>query len=101
MPHQESSTERRYKPCQVLSDHQIPYVIWFEDALRHYDVPTFKFNLFLLVSDLDRAAELLIKAGWVIDSQGPRKIGNAKVELPQKHLVAPTSQTMTVLLPAE
>ncbi|KAJ5198981.1 hypothetical protein N7491_000455 [Penicillium cf. griseofulvum] len=101
MPYQESNTERRYKPCQVLSDHQIPYVIWFEDALHHYGVPTFKFNLYLLVSDLDKAAGLLVKAGWALDSQGPRKIGNAKVELPQKRLGTPTSQTITVLLPAE
>ncbi|CAI7595724.1 unnamed protein product [Penicillium discolor] len=101
MPHNESDTERRYKSCQVLSDHQIPYVIWFEDTLHHYGVPTVKFNLYLLVSDLDEAAELLVKAGWVMDSQGPRKIGNAKVEFPQKRLVSPTTKTITVLLPAE
>ncbi|KAJ5958463.1 uncharacterized protein N7479_005613 [Penicillium vulpinum] len=100
MPHQESDTERRYKPCQVLSEHQVPHVIWFEDTLHHYGVPTFMFNLYLLVSDLDEAAESLVKAGWVIDS-GPRKIGNAKVELPQKRLVSPNGQTITVLLPAE
>ncbi|KAJ5836681.1 hypothetical protein N7447_002707 [Penicillium robsamsonii] len=62
---------------------------------------TIMFNLYLLVSNLDKAAELLIKAGWVIDSQGPRKTRNAKVELLQKPLVAPTSQTIIVLLPAE
>lgn len=75
--------EIRYKPCQVLSDHQVPYVIWFEDALQHYGVPTFVFDLYLLVPDLDEAAALLVEAGWVIDAQVLPKIGNAEVELPQ------------------
>ncbi|KAJ5165222.1 uncharacterized protein N7500_007052 [Penicillium coprophilum] len=101
MSHQESSTERRYKPCQVLSNHRFPHVIWFEDALHHYGVPTLKFNLYLLVADIEKAAELLVKAGGALDSQEPRKIGNAKVELPQKRLISPTSQTITVLLPAQ
>lgn len=80
MPHHMSDTETRYKPCQVLSDHKTPYVIWFEDTLHHYGVPTLKFDLYLLVMDLDKAAELLVKAGWVLDTQGPHVIGNAKVE---------------------
>lgn len=96
-----SDTETRYKPCQVLSDHKTPYVIWFEDTLHHYGVPTLKFDLYLLVMDLDKAAELLVKAGWVLDTQGPHVIGNAKVELPQKRLVFPSSKTTTVLLPAQ
>ncbi|KAJ9484608.1 hypothetical protein VN97_g8762 [Penicillium thymicola] len=101
MPHPKSDTETRYKPCQVLSDHQTTYVIWFEDTLHHYGVPTWKFDLYLLVMDLDKAAELLVKAGWVIDTQGPHAIGNAKVELPQKRLVFPSSKITTVLLPAQ
>ncbi|KAJ5048405.1 hypothetical protein N7489_002091 [Penicillium chrysogenum] len=101
MPHHNSDTKPRYKPCQVLSDHKVPYAIWFEDTLHHYGVPTWKFDLYLLVSDLDKAAELLVEAGWVLDSQGPHQIGNARVELPQKRLISPTSKTITVLLPAQ
>ena len=98
MPHHNSDTKPRYKPCQVLSDHKVTYAIWFEDTLHHYGVLTWKFDLYLLVSDLDKAAELLVEAGWVLDSQGPHQIGNARVELPQKRLISPTSKTITVLL---
>ena len=65
----------------MLLDHQVPYVIWFEDTLRHYGVPTALFDLYLLIPDLDEAAELLVKPGWVIGSQGPHTIGSAEVEL--------------------
>ncbi|KAK4869509.1 hypothetical protein LT330_005891 [Penicillium expansum] len=101
MAHYESDSERRYKPCQVLSGNQVACAIWFEDTLHHYGVPTILFDLYLLVQDIDEAAELLVKAGWVIDSQGPHTIGNAEVELPQKRLIFPSSQAITVLLPAQ
>lgn len=91
----------RYKPCQVLSDHQVPHVIWFEDTLHHYGVPTVLFDLYLLVLDVDEAAKLLVKAGWFIDLQGPHKIGSAEVEFPQRRLVLRNSPTITVLLPAQ
>jgi hypothetical protein len=101
MPHHKSDTEPSYKLCQVLPDHQVPYAISFEDTLHHYGVPTWKFDLYLLVSDLDKEAELLVKAGWVLDSQAPHQIGNSRVELPQQRLISPTSKTITVLPPAQ
>ncbi|GAB1204397.1 hypothetical protein APSETT445_003050 [Aspergillus pseudonomiae] len=99
----ESSAETRYKPCQVFSDHQVPHAIWFEDALSHYGVPTFVFDLYILVEDIDLAADLLAKAGWTFDMQEPHLIGNAEVDLmnyPQQRLISPDGQTRTVLLPA-
>ena len=95
------SNEPRYSVCQVLSDHQVPYTIWFEDALYHYRVPTVLFDLYILVPDLDEAAAVLVTAGWVIDSQGRHKIGNAKVDFPQRRLLSPKGRTLAVLLPAE
>jgi hypothetical protein len=58
-------------------------------------------DLYFLVQDIDIAAECLAKAGWIIDTQGPFRIGNTEVELPQRGLVLPYSDIKTVLLPAE
>ncbi|KAE8139891.1 hypothetical protein BDV38DRAFT_41778 [Aspergillus pseudotamarii] len=99
----EDSVKTRYKPCQVFFDHQVLHCIWFEDALVHYGVPTFVFDLYILVPDIDLAADLLVKAGWTFDMQKPYLIGNAKVDLvtfPQRRLISPNGQTRTVLLPA-
>jgi hypothetical protein len=41
-------------------------VVWFEDAIGHYGVPTADFDLYLLVSDIDAAAEVLVKRGWTL-----------------------------------
>lgn len=75
------SAEPRYKPCQVLFDNHIPHAVWFEDALVHYGVPTVVFDLYILVPDIDLAANLLAKAGWTFDMQRPFRIGNAEVDL--------------------
>jgi hypothetical protein len=88
----------RYKPCLIFNDNQVPYVIWFEDALFHYGVPTVLFDLYILVTNIDVAADCLIKAGWTVDTQSPHRIGSVEVEIPQQRLMAPDSQTTTVLL---
>ncbi|GKZ37991.1 hypothetical protein AbraIFM66950_009883 [Aspergillus brasiliensis] len=84
-------------------DNRIPHVIWFEDALVHYNVPTAVFDLYILVEDIDMAANLLAKAGWHFDMQPPHLIGNAEVDLsvfPQQRLISPDGETRTVILPA-
>lgn len=96
----ECRKDMRYKSCQVPHDHRVPYVIWFEDALSHFGVPTVVFDLYLLVEDIDRAAKLLIEAGWVVDMESPHKIGNAEVQFPQQGLMSPDRRTKTVILPA-
>ncbi|PLB50210.1 hypothetical protein P170DRAFT_435411 [Aspergillus steynii IBT 23096] len=96
------SDEARYKPCQVLSAHQVPHVVWFEDALFHYGVPTVVFDLYILVTDINQAASLLAEAGWTFDMQPPHRIGNEKVDLtvfPQQRLISPNRETRVVLLP--
>ena len=47
-----------------LQEEGIPSVVWFEDAIGHYGVPTVVFDLYLLVSDIDAAAEVLLRRGW-------------------------------------
>ena len=78
-------------------------MIWFEDALVHYGVPTAVFDLYILVNDIDLAADSLAKAGWTFDMQEPYRIGNAEVNLqdfPQQRLISPGSHTRTIFLPA-
>ena len=99
----EGGDEIRYSVCQVLIEHQVPHVVWFEDTLVHYGVPTAVFDLYILVKDIELAANLLAKAGWSSDMQLPHLVGNAKVDLvdfPQQRLISPKGQTRTVLLPA-
>ncbi|KAI9046168.1 uncharacterized protein KD926_004006 [Aspergillus affinis] len=95
--------ETRYKPYQVLDDHRVRHVVWFEDALSHYGVPTVSFDLYILVEDIDLAVHVLAQEGWTFDMQGPHLIGNAEVDLadqPQQRLISPDGQWRTVLLPA-
>ncbi|KAF9888868.1 hypothetical protein FE257_008237 [Aspergillus nanangensis] len=103
LPTQPTTAETRYRLCQDFFDHQIPHAIWFEDALVHYGVPNVVFDLYILVEDIDRAANLLTQAGWTLDMKKPPRIGNAEVDLvdfPQRRLMSPDGQTITVLLPA-
>jgi hypothetical protein len=84
----------------VLRDRKIPRVVWFEDTLHYYGIPTVVFDLYILVPDIDTAADCLVKAGWLVDTQGRPTIGNAYVDLPQRRLVCPDGHTKSVLLPA-
>jgi hypothetical protein len=88
----------RYLPCALLAQRNIPYVIWFEDALRHYGVPTFTFQLYLLVPDnqMEKAVESLTDAGWVLLDITIRRIGNTERNVPQRRLMPPTA-TMSSL----
>jgi hypothetical protein len=86
-------TSPRYQPCNILRDHKIPYVIWLEDALQCYQVPTGVFDLYLLVSDLDQAAEALLQEGWTMRDPPVAKIGNTRVSTPQRRLFPPTTKS--------
>lgn len=94
----EYGPEIRYKSCLVLENIGIPYVIWFEDALVHYGVPTVVFDLYVLVLDIDTAADALIKGGWIVDTQNLHRIGDSPVAIPQTPLISPDQKTKTVLL---
>ncbi|RDL35685.1 uncharacterized protein BP5553_06297 [Venustampulla echinocandica] len=56
----------RLYPCYLLQDNKIPSVVWFEDALGHHGVSTVVFNLYLLVDDIEAAAQVLVRDGWSI-----------------------------------
>ncbi|KAE8145897.1 hypothetical protein BDV25DRAFT_170167 [Aspergillus avenaceus] len=98
--HEKKAHINRYEPLRLLRRNKVPCVVWFEDTLRYYGVPTVLFDLYILVPNIEVAANLLIKEGWVLDTQGPAMIGNAEVDLPQSRLVSVCGQKKTVLLPA-
>ena len=50
----------------MLQDKKIPSVVWFEDALGHHGVSTIVFDLYLLVDDIEEAAQVLVQNGWSI-----------------------------------
>ncbi len=80
----------RHQPCYVLHDHGIPCVVWFEDAIAYYGVPTVVFDLYVLVSDIEIAAQVLIQDGWTLVPQEKGKIGNANVDYAQRRLTPPS-----------
>lgn len=47
-----------------MRDRHIPCLVWFEDAIAPYGVPTVVFDLYILAPDVDEAARALIDAGW-------------------------------------
>jgi hypothetical protein len=100
-----------------LRDHDIPCLVWFEDAIAPYGVPTVVFNLHLLVPDIDDAARALMSKGWT--DAGPLKSSYNFLmgPIPQRRLNPPDitapgtappapsfkdppGPTLTVLLPA-
>ncbi|KIH88727.1 hypothetical protein SPBR_07842 [Sporothrix brasiliensis 5110] len=64
-------TMDRYAACHVLYQKGIPATCWFEDAVAHHGVPTARFDLFLLVEDMDTAAQVLLHDGWASAATRP------------------------------
>ncbi|KAI1790432.1 hypothetical protein LXA43DRAFT_1062072 [Ganoderma leucocontextum] len=54
----------RWAPCDILRANHIPYIHWYEDALRHYGSKTIVFFLYLLVDSVNAAKTCLRSAGW-------------------------------------
>lgn len=98
----ERSAGTIFDACLGLEDNKVPYVIWFEHALSYHGVRTAVFDLYILVSDINMAAQSLAQAGWTIDTQSPHRIGNDKVQAPQVRLIPPNKdrEMKTVLLNA-
>ncbi|RDL42340.1 uncharacterized protein BP5553_02319 [Venustampulla echinocandica] len=80
----------RFQPCYLLRESKIPCVVWFEDAVAHYGVPTIVFDFYILVPDTDLAAEVLVKAGWTLAKQKEPRIGTATVDTSHRCLNPPT-----------
>ncbi len=79
----------RYQPCYMLGDNNVPCVIWCEDALAHYGVPTIVFSLCLLVPDIDQAAEILIQEGWHPEDETKTRFGNSSLQSAHHRLTPP------------
>src|SRR6266487_1807366 len=71
----------RYSACRVLKENGMSCFVWNEDALAYYGVRTVVFSLYLVVSDVNKAREVLINGGWLeppADFEAPyRDIGEA------------------------
>lgn len=104
---------RRYEVCRLLQEHKINCAIWFEDALGHYGVPTVMFDLYLIVPDINKAAEVLQQYGWQTAPSHERDEWSfldegtpmLKVPLCYFRLIPPNwdrdEEERTVLMPAE
>lgn len=113
----------RYEPCRLLRKAGIDCVVWFEDAIFFYGVPTIGFDLHLLVSDVDEAAQVLIRSEWTeydkgkarrhfldehphirrrrLDPPGGVDTGEAKTWPPPPPTGKPPGPSTVVLLPAQ
>lgn len=70
-------------------------MVWFEDAVSHYGVPTVVFALYILVPDIDIAAQILISNDWKSTSHEHGRIGNHTMDIPQRRLTAPSHSDET------
>lgn len=97
-------SEARLRAPRCLRSHGIPCVLWFEDAVQHYGVPTALFDLYLVVPDIEVSAKVLEAQGWKRVKQELGRIMNSDVKSPQARLRPPTEGNYdpeVVLLPAE
>ncbi|PSS15240.1 hypothetical protein M430DRAFT_20542 [Amorphotheca resinae ATCC 22711] len=83
----------RYQPCYILRDSGIPCVIWCEDAVAHYGVPTVVFSFYILVPDIDKAANVLTQRGWHLEDSGQTKFGNYPLRSAHHRLTPPIDVT--------
>lgn len=87
----------RRQPCAPLKQSAIPSVVWFEDAIGAYGVPTVVFDLYILVPDINTASKALEKHGWSSIPLTEGKIGNAVLDLakyPQRRFAAKSGEEM-------
>jgi hypothetical protein len=90
---------RRHWPCHILHSHNLPCVVWFEDAIGYYGVSTVVFDLYILVQDIENAAQVLLQNGWNLVLQEKGRIGNAAVDYPQHRLTPPSQDSHDAELP--
>lgn len=55
---------QRYSALRLLKESDIPCYLWAEDALAYYGVPTFVFDINIVVRDVQEAADALMRKGW-------------------------------------
>lgn len=79
----------RHYPCYLLQESKIPCVVWFEDALARYGVPTVVFDLYILVQDIDAAAQVLLRSGWMLSPNTKTKMINGVLNTRHRRFVPP------------
>lgn len=92
---------QRHEPASLLHNEGIPCVVWFEDAIGHYGVPTVAFGLYLLVPDIDAATQVLVEHGWAnADTQSAEyHFLSRHADIPRRRLTSPGGAEPTVLEP--
>jgi hypothetical protein len=83
----------RFQPCYLLRDSNIPCVIWGEDAVGYYGVPTVVFSFYILVPDIDQAAEVLTQRGWHLEDRAQTQFGNFPLRSAHRRLTPPIDVT--------
>lgn len=76
-----SEDHPRRQPCAALGQEGIPCVVWFEDAIGAYGVPTVVFDLYILVPDIVAASVALEKHVWTPTPLEQGKIGSATLDI--------------------
>jgi hypothetical protein len=79
----------RLQPCYILHENKIPCVIWFEDAIGQYEVPTIVFDVHILVSNIDEAAQALVQRGWTPITPDQGYLENAMAGRARRCLIPP------------
>ena len=85
----DSRAELRFYPYYLLRDHDIPCVVWFEDALGYYGVKTVVFDLHILVHDIDLSAQILVEHGWTVVQPDPNEFDDGLTTTKQRRLEPP------------
>ncbi|CZT12922.1 uncharacterized protein RAG0_16570 [Rhynchosporium agropyri] len=85
----------RFQACSLLLEAGIPCVVWCEDAVAHYGVPTVVFDLYVLVPDIEEAAKALIQEGWSLGDCTQSKFGNARLVSAHRSLIPPIDSNPT------
>lgn len=83
----------RLQPCYILRDNNIPCVVWCEDAVGYHGVPTVVFSFYILVLDIDKAAQALIQRGWRLEDSAQSKFGNYPLRSAHQRLTPPIDDT--------
>jgi hypothetical protein len=81
---------KRYSACRVLKENGMSCFVWNEDALAYYGVKTIAFSLYLVVLNVHKAREILIKEGW-LEPPASFKAPYIDIEEETSYLLAPES----------
>ncbi|KAI1360244.1 hypothetical protein F5Y08DRAFT_317788 [Xylaria arbuscula] len=84
--------DSRYAPCKILLEESIPSLIWFEDAVARYGVPTVVFDLCLIVPDIQHAADILHQRGWRLKPPGPYSFLTPPCPVQYRRLICPVRE---------